>query len=91
MQLPLQYFDFPKKWLLYFENHYLSEMLFFIILELVWQHKFIDKAGYEGRIYIIKYFPSDSMLPPLKFAIRLKFFRDPAMPSRAAQLSVRSL
>jgi hypothetical protein len=33
-------------------------------------------------ISIIKYFPSGSILPPLKLAIRLKFFRDLLMPSR---------
>jgi hypothetical protein len=30
----------------------------------------------------IKYFPSDSMLPRFKFAIRLKSFHDLVMPSR---------
>jgi hypothetical protein len=38
--------------------------------------------GHEGRISNIKYFASDSILPPLKLSIRLKFFRDPVMPSR---------
>lgn len=30
----------------------------------------------------INYFSSDSILPPIKLSIRLKFFRDPVMPSR---------
>jgi len=42
--------------------------------------------GHGGRISNIKYFPSDSIVPPFKLAIRLKFFRDPAMPSRDSSL-----
>jgi hypothetical protein len=30
----------------------------------------------------VKYFPSDTIFPPFKLAIRLKFFRDLVMPSR---------
>jgi hypothetical protein len=40
------------------------------------------QGGHRGRILNIKYLPSDSMLPPLRLAMRLKFFRDPVMPSR---------
>jgi len=39
-------------------------------------------VGHEGCISNIKYSPSDSIVAPLKLAIRLKFFRDPAMPRR---------
>lgn len=42
----------------------------------------LEKGGHGGRISNIKYFPSDSILPPSKLSIRLKFFRDPVMPSR---------
>ena len=41
-----------------------------------------QKRGLEGRISNVKYFSSDSILLPIKFAIRLKFFRDLLMPSR---------
>jgi len=37
------------------------------------------KKGLGVRISIINYFSSDSMFPPLKPGIRLKFFRDLAM------------
>jgi len=40
------------------------------------------KVGHGGRFSNIQYVASDSILPPLKLAIRLKFFRDPVMPSR---------
>jgi len=30
----------------------------------------------------IKYFPSNTIVPSLKLVIRLKLYRDPAMPSR---------
>jgi hypothetical protein len=36
----------------------------------------------HGGISNIKYLPSDSIVPPLKHAIRPEFFRDPVMHSR---------
>ena len=41
----------------------------------------IVKGGQRGRISNIKYFSSDSIVPTLKLAIRIKFFRDPAIDS----------
>jgi len=43
------------------------------------QH-FREDKGVASQI--CKYLPSDSILAPLKLAIRLKFFRDLVMPSR---------